>query len=102
VFTEHKKETGDDLLNCEATLTTIRLSRPISTSGLFSQKEKKVVTLNGTSWTMIVRKTQKKRTEVGLSNGEVTVVGWRHLPPISACGPFSQPEGANNSKTMRS
>jgi hypothetical protein len=26
---------------------------------------------------------------------------WRHLPSIPACGPFSQPEGANNSKTMR-
>jgi hypothetical protein len=46
------------------------------------------VTLNGT-------------TEVGLSNGQVTVAGLRHLPLISACGPFSQPESANNSKTMR-
>jgi hypothetical protein len=58
VFTEHKEETEDGLLNCEATPTTIRLSRPISTSDLFSQKEAQVVTLNGSSWTMIVHKTQ--------------------------------------------
>jgi hypothetical protein len=57
VFTEHKKETVDGLLNSEATPTTIRFSRPISASGLLSQKETKVVTLNGTSWTMIVHKT---------------------------------------------
>jgi hypothetical protein len=57
MFTEHKKETVGGLLNCEATPTTIRLTRPISTFGLFSQKEAKVVASNGTIWTMIVHKT---------------------------------------------
>jgi hypothetical protein len=43
----------------------------------------------------------QQQTGVGLSNGQVTVVGWRHLLLISASGPFPEPESANNSKTMR-
>jgi hypothetical protein len=45
--------------------------------------------------------TQNGTTEVGLSNGQVIVVEWRHLPLISASDPFSQPESDNNSKAMR-
>jgi hypothetical protein len=45
------------------------------------------MTLNGTSWTMIVHKTQIANRG-RLSNGQVTVAGWSHLPLISASGPF--------------
>jgi hypothetical protein len=100
VLTEHKNETGDGLLNCEATPITIRLSRPISTSGLFSQKEAKIVTLNGTSWTMIVHKTQNSEPRSAFRMVKLQSLGGATYHRF-LCGPFSQPESANNSKTMR-
>jgi hypothetical protein len=87
-------------LNWEATPTTIRLSRPISISGLFSQKEAKVVTLNGTIWTMIVHKTQIANR--GRPIEWSSCCRWVAPPTANfASGHFSQPESANNSKTMR-
>ena len=100
MFTEHKQETGDGLLNCEATSFTQRLFRPISTSGRFSRKEAKLVTLNGTIWTMIVHKTQiaNRGRPFEWSNY------CRWVAPLTAnfrFRSFSQLESANNSKTMR-
>jgi hypothetical protein len=59
--TEHKLKTGDGLLNCDAIFLNKHLSLPISISGLFSRKEAKLMTLNGTSWTTLCFHDFKKR-----------------------------------------
>jgi hypothetical protein len=56
MFTEHKLETGNGLLNRHATSPTWRPSAPISTSGLLLRLEENLMTLKGTNWTTIVHK----------------------------------------------
>jgi hypothetical protein len=53
------------------------------------------------SWTMIVHKTQNSEPRSAYQMVKLLLLEWRYLPPISASNPFSQPESAYDSKTMR-
>jgi hypothetical protein len=89
VSTVHQKQTGVDLSNGQITSTMRRNLRGFPLPVCFHNFKSAA-----NSRTMRAGQLMSTRNDfqsgVGLSFGQVTPAGWRHLPPIPVSGPFSR------------